>query len=73
MSPEHSDGGLRDVVHGDELDVERPDPVVLSGRQSSECTVKHPSGPRHLALLGKELAVVNPDLCRTHEYVALWE
>ena len=43
------------------LDVERPDPVVLGGRQSAEGPVKHPPGPGHLALLGEELAVVNPD------------
>ena len=48
-------------MHSHKLDVERPDPVVLGGWQSTQSSVKHAPGPGHLALLGEELAVVNPD------------
>ena len=54
-------------MHGDELDVEGPDSVVLGGGQGSQSSVKHSPGPGHLALLGEELAVVNPDLEQQHQ------
>ena len=53
-------------MHADELDVEGPDSVVLGGGQGSQSSVKHSPGPGHLALLGQELAVVNPDLEQQH-------
>ena len=34
---------------------------MLGGWQSTQSSVKHAPGPGHLALLGQELAVVNPD------------
>ena len=53
---------LRNVMHGDKLDVQRPNSVMLGWRKSSKGPVKNSPGSCYFPLLGQELAVINPDL-----------
>ena len=66
----HSDGRLWERVHLDELEVERPYPIVLRERKCTQSSIKGAPGFRDLALVNQELAVVEPDT--RHLYVCVY-
>ena len=61
ISAEDPNGGLWNSVTFDELDVKRPNPVVLGDGQSPQGTVKDAPRPRDLFLVDQKLAVVHPN------------
>ena len=61
MSPIHSHRSLWEAVHTNELEVERPDAIVLGEGESPEGAVKSATCASNLALVHQKLAVVQPD------------
>ena len=61
MSPIHSHRSLWETVHTNELEVERPDAIVLGEGESPEGAVKSATCAGDFALVHQKLAVVQPD------------
>ena len=68
----HPDGSFRKVIHPNELEIEWPDAVVLGEGEGSEGTVKGASCACDLALVHKELAVIQPDARHLCVCVCVW-
>jgi len=61
VPPIHPHCSLWEVVHPNELKVERPDAVVLGEGEGPEGTVKGATCAGDFALVHQKLAVVQPD------------